>query len=155
MLGIKLIIAILFVIIALLSIFFVIIRAIKNNKNWKIIEPELIKKVQKSTGQEIIHTMTLNASDSTDFSNGKGFLLWIAFTSDYTAFINKSYIADSGNGHIYLSRRMDTSMKRLEKRFMELEFRNKESAEILKLDVLVRPKDIEILSAFIPNKKSL
>ena len=58
MLGIKLIIAILFVIIALLSIFFVIIRAIKNNKNWKIIEPELIKKVQKSTGQEIIHTMT-------------------------------------------------------------------------------------------------
>lgn len=33
MLGIKLIIAILFVIIALLSIFFVIIRAIKNNKN--------------------------------------------------------------------------------------------------------------------------
>ena len=53
MLGIKLIIAILFVIIALLSIFFVIIRAIKNNKNWKIIEPELIKKVQKSTGQEV------------------------------------------------------------------------------------------------------
>ena len=151
MLGIKLIIAILFVIIALLSIFFIIIRAIKNNKNWKIIEPELIKKVQESTRQEIIH----NASDSTDFSNGKGFLLWIAFTSDYTAFINKSYIADSGNGHIYLSRRMDTSMKRLEKRFMELEFRNKESAEILKLDVLVRPKDIEILSAFIPYKKSL
>ena len=65
MLGIKLIIAILFVIIALLSIFFVIIRAIKNNKNWKIIEPELIKKVQESTRQEIIHTMTLNASELT------------------------------------------------------------------------------------------
>lgn len=155
MLGIKLIIAILFVITALLSIFFVITRAIKNNKNWKIMEPELIKKVQESTGQEIIHTMTLNANHSTDFSNGKGFLLWIAFTSDYTAFIDRTYIADSGNGNIYFSRRIDTSMKRLEKRFVELEFKNKESAEILKLDVLVNPKDIEILSAFIHNKKSL
>lgn len=117
-------------------------------------EPEIMKDIQEAIGQEIVHTMTLNAGETTDFTNGKGFLLWIAFTADYIVFTNKDFMAHNGNGELYYSRRTATSMKRLKKKFMELEFTNEKSAEKSKLTVFVSPSDIEILGAFIPNKKA-
>lgn len=150
--GISFIIVILSIIFALSSVTFIIIRGIRRNKNWKLIEPELIKRVEAALGQEIVHHMIVNANDSKDFSHGKGFLLWIAFTSDHIAFVNKDFISDGNDTYIYFSKRTDVSIKRLEKNFMELKFKDKESSERLTLTVFIRKSDAEILNAFIPNK---
>lgn len=60
--------------------------------------------------------------------------------------------AGKGTGYLYLSRRRDTSMKRLDKHFAELELKDKDSSERVKFTVLVRNSDREVLNAFIPNR---
>lgn len=150
--GIPFIIVVILMILALLSVTSIIIRGIRRNKNWKLIGPELIKKVENALGEEVVHHIMLNANDTDDFSHGKGFLLWIAFTSDHIAFVNRDFISDGNDSFIYLSKRTDVSIKRLNKRFMELKFKDKKSSERLVLTVFVRACDAEILNAFIPNK---
>lgn len=150
--GIQFIIGMLFIIVALISVTVAVLRAIRNNKNWKVMEPEVIAKIEESVGQEVVHSMMLNANDSTDFSHGKGFWLWLGFTSDYIAFADRDGLADKGTGYLYLSRRRDTWMKQLDKHFMELEFKEKDSSERVKFIVVVRNSDREVLKAFIPNR---
>ena len=149
MLAIKFVIAVIFIIIALVSIAFVIIRAIGNNKRWKVLEPELTGDIEKSLGQKIVWKTMLNASESTDFGNGKGFWLWMAFTSDYTVFAIRDAIARKGEGFLYISRRPDVSMKRLKKKFAEIEFKDTKSSERFKFVVCASPRDFESLNRFI------
>lgn len=149
MLAVKFIIAVIFIIAALVGIAFVIIRAIGNNKRWKALEPEFIRDIEKSVGQKIVCKTMLNANDSTDFSNAKGFWLWVAFTSDYIVFALRDSIARNGEGYAYISKRTDVSMKRLEKKFAEVEFKDAKSSERLKFVVFVRPCDYELLNRFI------
>lgn len=98
--------------------------------------------------------MLLNANDSTDFNKGKGFWLWLAFTADYTVFADRNLIAGGGSGYLYFSKRTDTSMKQLEKRFAELEFKDTESSGKVKFTVLVRSCNMEVLNKFIPVKRN-
>lgn len=150
--GIQFIIGMLFIIVALISVTVAVLRAIRRNKNWRVMEPEVIAKIEESTEQKVVYSLMLNANDSTDFSHGKGFWLWLGFTAEYIAFADRDRLAGKGTGYLYLSRRRDTSMKRLEKNFAELEFRDKDSSERMKFTVLVRSSDREVLSAFIPNR---
>lgn len=148
--GINFLIAVLFSILALITVALVICRSLRYNKRWKTMEPELIRDIEKSLGQKIECTTMLNANDSTDFSNAKGFWLWMAFTSDYIAFALRDALARQGGGEIYVSRRSDASMKRLEKKFTELEFTDAKSSERWKFIVCARPCDEELLKQFIP-----
>ena len=149
MLAIKFVIAVIFIIIALTSIAFVIIRAIGNNKRWNVLEPELIGDIEKSLGQKIAYKTMLNASESMDFSNAKGFWLWMAFTSDYAVFALRDSIARNGEGFLYISRRTDVSMKRLKKKFAEIEFKDTKSSERFKFVVCASPRVFELLNRFI------
>lgn len=149
MLAIKFVIAVIFIIIALTSIAFVIIRAIGNNKRWNVLEPELIGDIEKSLGQKIAYKTMLNASESMDFSNAKGFWLWMAFTSDYVVFALRDSIARNGEGFLYISRRTDVSMKRLKKKFAEIEFKDTKSSERFKFVVCASPRVFELLNRFI------
>lgn len=152
MLAIKFILAVVFAILALISITLVVIPAVGNNKRWKVMEPELIRDIQKSLGQKILSTILLNASESTDFSHGKGFWLWMAFTSDHIAFAHRDALTRQGEGEIYFSRRTDASLKRLEKSYTELAFKDAKTAQQWKLVVCVRPCDQELLERFIPAR---
>lgn len=149
MLAIKLVIAVIFIIIASISIAFVIIRTIGNNKRWKVLEPELIGDIEKSVGQKISYKTMLNASESMDFGNAKGFWLWMAFTSDYTVFALRDSIARNGEGFLYISKRTDVSMKRLKKKFAEIEFKDTKSSERFKFVVCAGPCVFELLNRFI------
>lgn len=151
MLGITLIIMEIVAIVALVSITIVTIRKIKINKKWKVIEPEMVKGIEDLIEQKIVQRILLNANGSMDKSEAKDFFVWIAFTSDYIAIAHKGYMVRNGEGDIYFAKRANASMKILKNRFVELEFRDYKSKEELKLVVLTRPNDIEVLSAFIPN----
>ncbi len=150
MLAINFILAILFSVLALIGITLTVIRTIGTNKRWKVVEPELIRDLENSLGQKILCTAVLNASHSTDFSHGNGFWLWMAFTSDRIAFAMRDVLARRGKGEIYLSRRCDASMKYLEKKFAELEFKDTNSSERVGFVVMLRSCDGELLKRFIP-----
>lgn len=151
--AINLILTAIFTIIALIVVAFVIIRAIGNNKKWKKIEPQLIKDIEISVGQKILFKTMQNASHSMEFGNGKGFWLWMAFSTDYAAFVLRDEIAENGGeGHIFIARGKDTSIMRLDKHYAELAFKNRDTPEVFKLTILVVESQYKQLTRFIPVK---
>lgn len=151
--AINLILTLIFAIIALIVVTFVIIRAIGNNKKWKEIEPQLIKDIEIFVGQKILWKTMQNASHSMEFGKGKGFWLWMAFSADYAAFVLRDEVAENGGeGHIFIARRKDTSIMRLDKHYAELAFKNRDTPEVFKFIILVVESQYEPLTRFIPVK---
>lgn len=147
---INLILTTIFAIIALVTVTFVLIRAVKNNKKWKEFEPQLIKDIERSLGQKILFKTMQNASHSMEFRNGNGFWLWMAFTTDYATFVLRDEIAENeGNGHIFISSRKEASITRIEKHYAELNIKNRETSEKLKFIILINESGYEALTRFL------
>lgn len=154
MIALNLIAAILFLTAALTGIAFAIFRAVRTNRSWKIAEPELIAEVEKATGQKVLDKIMMNANDSTDFSRGKGFWLWLAFTSDHIAFADRNRVACNREGDIYFAKRKDVSLKRLSGKFAELEFEDANASERFRFIVLGRARDYELIGRFIATRRN-
>lgn len=138
-----------FAILAIFAIGFTIARIIRNNKKWKKMEPELIRDVEESLGQEIIYKVLQNASLSGSFERGEGFWLWMAFTADYAIFVIKDAVAQNAQGYIFISRRQDASMKRMDKHYAQLKFKSKDTSEVLEMVLLVTDSQYYNLAQFI------
>ena len=156
MLGIKFILFIILSIITLITIYFIFVRAARNLKRWKAMEPSFIKEVEKKMGQKIIYTSVQNASYSTDFRNGNEFWLWIALfrsacTADYTVMALRDEIIESDKEvNLIIARRKDVTVARLEKYFATIEVRGIKP-ETLKFTIIVR-KDYTTLTSYIRSK---
>lgn len=151
MLAIKLLLTTLLLLIALLGVFYALFRARGSHKRWKAMEPQLIRDIEKSLGQKIECTLQLNANDSQDFTRGEIFWLWLAFTREYACFALRDSLARTGEGCIGLARRSDSTVRRLDKRFTEIEFREHTSGERMKYFVMVRSRDLEVLERYLPS----
>lgn len=124
-------------------------RAIRNKKKWNEGEPRLIEDIEKSTGQKVVFKIMLNASRSMDFRHGNGFWLWMAFLTDCIAFALRDEIAGNGEGSIFIVKRKDTSIRRLEKHYVELEVKSEDASDVLKFVVFVNESEYEALTRFV------
>lgn len=141
--------AVVFIIVASVCVIFALVRALKNNNVWKVAELHFIREVKKSADQKIVAKIMLNANYTADFTKGEGFWLWLAFTPDYIAFVLRDELAESGSGHLLISKKKEVSMTRLEKNYAELELKNPETQQSLKIIVFVRSADYELLNRYI------
>lgn len=125
-------------------------KAIGNQRKWKAGEPELIRDVEKAVGQKIVDKIVLNASRTMDFSVGKGFLVWLAFTSEYVVLVHRDELADNGGeGHIFVYERKNAGIRPLKKHYAEVEFRGSETSQgPLTLTLLVNPRVYELLAGY-------
>lgn len=142
----------LFVMVALGLVVLMLVRESKNHKKWKELEPQLINDIEKMVKQKIVFKTMQNASYSMEFRGGEGFWLWMAFTADYAIFVRRDEIAENGEGHLFVSRRKDVSMVCLQKHYVELEVKNKDTSEVQKLILCMGESYYAELSRFIPAK---
>lgn len=151
MLGIKFILFIILSVIVLITIYFMFVRAARNLKKWKAMEPSFVKEIEKKMGQKIIYSTVQNASLSTDFRNGNEFWLWIACTADHAILALRDEIIESDKEvNLIIARRKDVTVSRLEKYFAIIEVRGVKP-ETLKFTIIVR-KDYNTLTSYIREK---
>lgn len=149
MVAINLLAAILFAAAAAAGVASVIRRARRLNRAWRDAEPDIVARIETAVGQRVAGKVLLNANDSADFSHGRGFFLWLAFTADFVAFADRNALADQREGAVYLSHRKDAALTRLPGRFAELRFRDRNAAEPVRFVVLCRSRDFELLGRYL------
>lgn len=150
MLAVKFLLTTLLLLIALIGVAYALVRDRGSHKKWRAMEPQLIRDIEKSLGQKIECTAMLNAGDSPDFTQGRVFWLWIAFTQEYACFTLRDSLARTGEGSIGISCRSDYTLRQLKKRFAEIEFRDSKSGERIKFFAAVRLRDLELLERHLP-----
>ncbi len=146
----KLLISIISLILAISLLVFIIRRALKDKKVWRQREPEVREFVEQKTGQGIIETLLVGASSSKDLRID--FFLWLAFTSDYVAYVMREQAAREDEGRIGFSRKNEVSIKMLKDRKVPvLEFTAEKEGvdEPLKLVLILTRKQCDILARYI------
>ena len=121
-------------------------KALRNAGAWDKAEPGLIEEIETVTGQPVGFRLKLNASRTADFTAGTIFWVWLAFTRDHLVLVHPDEVGDTGSAHLFVTARKDASVRRLKKRFAELELKAPDTGTPVKLNLLVRPRDYESLA---------
>ncbi|WP_418982376.1 hypothetical protein [Alistipes sp.] len=134
---------------ALVWVVLAIRKARTNTRKWNKAEPGIIREIETVTGQQVECKLKLNASRTADFTANRVFWIWLACTRDHLVLVHPDQVGDTGSAHLFVTSRKDASVRLLEKRFAELEIQAPDAGEAVKLVVLVRPCDYEMLTNYL------
>lgn len=143
------------IIAVILLIYFVLMltRAIGNNRKWKILEPLLVESIEKSLGQKIVFKTLQNALPSPDADARQTFWLWLAFTAEYVVFVIRDEVIEGKGDEVFIVRKKDSSIRRLNKYNVEFEVKNKDTSEVSNLILIAKRSRYELLAQYIPEKR--
>ena len=140
-------------IIALVFLVLMLIRTFGNNRKWKLMEPKLVESIEKSLGQKIVFKTLQNALPSPEADHREAFWLWLAFSAEYVVFAIRDELVEGRGDDVFIARKRDTSIMRVNKYYAEFEVKNKDTSEVSKLILLVNRSRYELLSQYIPEKR--
>lgn len=140
-------------VILLIFVVFMLIRAFGNNRKWKVLEPALMEGIEKSLGQKIVFKTLQNALPSADADARETFWLWLAFTAEYVVFVIRDEITEGRGDDVFIARKRDTSIMRIDRYKAEFEVKNKDTSEVSKLILMVNRSRYELLTQYIPEKR--
>ncbi len=143
-------------IIALILIIYLVLRLIQafgNNRKWKVLEPALMEGIEKSLGQKIVFKTLQNALPSPEADARQASLLWLAFTAEYVVFVIRDEITEGRGDDVFMARKRDTSIMRIDRYKAEFEVKNKDTSEVSKLILMVNRSRYELLTQYIPEKR--
>lgn len=151
-----LIVVILNAILAIILLIYLILRllgAIGNNRKWKVMEPMLVESIEKSLGQKIVFKTLQNALPSPDADHRQTFWLWLAFSAEYVVFAVRDELVEGRGDDVFIARKRDTSIMRVNKYHAEFKIKNKDTSEVSKLFLLVNRSRYELLAQYIPERR--
>lgn len=140
-------------IIALVYLVLMLIRTFGNNRKWKVMEPKLVESIEKSLGQKIVFKTLQNALPSPEADHREAFWLWLAFTAEYVVFAIRDELVEGRGDDVFIARKRDTSIMRVNKYHAEFEVKNKDTSEVSKLILLVNRSRYELLAQYIPERR--
>ena len=120
-------------IIALILIIYLVLRLIQafgNNRKWKVLEPALMEGIEKSLGQKIVFKTLQNALPSPEADARQASLLWLAFTAEYVVFVIRDEITEGRGDDVFMARKRDTSIMRIDRYKAEFEVKNTDTSEV-------------------------
>lgn len=153
MTAIAWILQIIIAIIVLIYLVFMLIRALGNNRKWKVQEPLLVGSIEKSLGQKIVFKTLQNALPSLEADHRETFWLWLAFTAEYVVFVVRDELIEGEVDEVCIARKRDTSIMRVNKYNAEFEVRNEDTPEVAKLILVATRSRYELLAQYIPEKR--
>lgn len=140
-------------IIVLVYLVLMLIRALGNNRKWKVLEPLLMESIEKSLGQKIVFKTLQNALPTPEADAREASLLWLAFTAEYVIFIARDELLEGGGDNVFMARKRDTSIMRVGKYKAKLEVKNKDTSEVAKLILMANRSRYELLTQYIPENR--
>lgn len=152
--AILMILQLIFAIILLIVAVRMMIRMIRNNRRWKVMEPVVIEQIEKSVGQKILFKTLQRALPSSASNPQAAIWLWIACTADNVIFLVRDDFTEEGEGNAVVSFKQDASLLRLNKTLTQLEMKIKDSSEVIQLFLLLNTSHYEALARYIPVKRN-